>query len=264
MEMKHSLQLTQEPALIMTQRLQQALKLLQVPTLELQAIALAGFSGIWVDRWGFTGKRRPEFERLERELAAIGGRELLVSSRGRYSFLDLDPYRHALEARLGPKRVAHLRQRLLRDMPIGPWVAGCDEETPDESGWWRSCHGEARFELRNWRPGAIRVAVTARLRGRAGAVLTVSGPGFEERTPIDGTERLFVRSFEVGGTDWPVKLRQPHRAAILRFAIDQPVRPFAGAPPPVFEIGDFGYETRRLLDGVAVNATGGVARRSKY
>jgi len=38
MEMKHSLQLTQKPALIMTQRLQQALKLLQVPTLELQMI----------------------------------------------------------------------------------------------------------------------------------------------------------------------------------------------------------------------------------
>jgi len=38
MEIKHSLQLSQRPALIMTQRLQQALKLLQVPTLELQAI----------------------------------------------------------------------------------------------------------------------------------------------------------------------------------------------------------------------------------
>ncbi|HEY3215412.1 MAG TPA: RNA polymerase factor sigma-54 [Candidatus Eisenbacteria bacterium] len=38
MEMRHSLSLTQRPALIMTQRLQQALKLLQVPTLELQQI----------------------------------------------------------------------------------------------------------------------------------------------------------------------------------------------------------------------------------
>ncbi len=38
MELKHTLQLTQKPALIMTQRLQQALKLLQVPTLELQQI----------------------------------------------------------------------------------------------------------------------------------------------------------------------------------------------------------------------------------
>ena len=38
MEMKHSLHLSQRPALIMTQRLQQALKLLQVPTLELQLI----------------------------------------------------------------------------------------------------------------------------------------------------------------------------------------------------------------------------------
>src|SRR5881296_1785699 len=38
MEIKHSLNLSQRPVLIMTQRLQQALKLLQVPTLELQQI----------------------------------------------------------------------------------------------------------------------------------------------------------------------------------------------------------------------------------
>ena len=38
MEMKHSLHLTQRQSLIMTPRLQQALKLLQVPTLELQQI----------------------------------------------------------------------------------------------------------------------------------------------------------------------------------------------------------------------------------
>ena len=38
MELKHSLNLTMRPALIMTPRLQQALKLLQVPTLELQQI----------------------------------------------------------------------------------------------------------------------------------------------------------------------------------------------------------------------------------
>lgn len=38
MEMRHSLRLTQKPMLIMTQRLKQALKLLQAPTLELQQI----------------------------------------------------------------------------------------------------------------------------------------------------------------------------------------------------------------------------------
>src|SRR3954467_3780095 len=38
MEMKHSLHLSQTQKLIMTPRLQQALKLLQVPTLELQMI----------------------------------------------------------------------------------------------------------------------------------------------------------------------------------------------------------------------------------
>src|SRR5512145_1381111 len=38
MEMKHGLHLQQKHTLVMTQRLQQALKLLQVPTLELQQI----------------------------------------------------------------------------------------------------------------------------------------------------------------------------------------------------------------------------------
>lgn len=41
MEMRHTLRLTQKPMLIMTQRLKQALKLLQAPTLELQQILKA-------------------------------------------------------------------------------------------------------------------------------------------------------------------------------------------------------------------------------
>ena len=61
-----------------------------------RTLALAGFSGVWIDRWGYTGEPRPRFEALERELAVIAGEAPLVSSSGRYSFVDIRPFQASL------------------------------------------------------------------------------------------------------------------------------------------------------------------------
>ena len=227
-----------------------------------RAVALAGFSGIWIDRWGYTGAPRPRFEDLERELEAIVGPRALVSASGRYAFFDVRRWREALEARLGAERAAHLRQRLLADMPIGPWVEGCGEETKADGGWWRACGEDARFELRNWRPGAIRVALEARLRtsGETRAIV-VSGPGFEDRLTLSERPQRYARVFDLGGVDWPEKRNTPC-PAVIRFRAETGHTTSAGAGGLL--VGDLAYETRRLIGGVPVDADGGVAARTKY
>jgi hypothetical protein len=227
-----------------------------------RAVALAGFSGIWVDRWGYTGEPRPRFEDLESELAAIVGPPVLVSASGRYSFFDVRRWREALEARLGAERAAQLRRRLLADMPIGPWVEGCGEEAKGDDGWWRACGEDARFELRNWRPGAIRVALEARLRtsGEPRAIV-VSGPGFEDRLTLSGRPQRYARVFDVGGVDWPEKRSTPC-PAVIRFRAEAGRTSSAGTGGLL--VGDLAYETRRLIGGVPVDADGGVAVRTRY
>ncbi len=135
---------------------------------KVRVLAESGFSGIWIDRWGYTGKERPAYAELEKELGAIVGEPFLVSTRGRYSFVSIERYRQRLEAQLGPERLARLRRERLADMPILEWREGCGEETPTPEGWWRPCGPIGRLEIRNWRPGALQVRLTpasARARG---------------------------------------------------------------------------------------------------
>jgi hypothetical protein len=230
-----------------------------------RTLALAGFSGISIDRWGYTGVPRPRFEDLERELETILGSRALLSAGERYVFFDLQPWRKALEARLGAALVAHERERLLADMPIGPWIDGCEErEQPVGGGWSRSCGASARFELRNWRPGAIRVTLTAQLRANgAPRTLVVDGPGFEERLALDSAPRAYTREFDMGGVDWPVKLESPC-SAVVRFRVETAPGEAGACSAACFSVGDFAYETRRLIAGIPVNADGGVAKRTKY
>ena len=228
---------------------------------QVRVLALVGFSGIAVDRWGYTGAKRPPFEQLEAELTAATGERFLASARGRYSFVSLEPYRARLADELGPDTVSHLRRRLLADMPISRWRSGCGEETRAADGWWSRCEASAVLELRNWRNGAIRVTLSARLRGGSGAgVLRVQGPGFEDRlTLAPGVASDYSRVFDVDGTDTgAVRLGHP-RSVDVSFSAGKVDAGSAG-----LEVGDLAIETRRLIDGVPVNAEGGVATRTKY
>ena len=228
-----------------------------------RVLALAGFSGVWIDRWGYTGERRPRFEVLEKDLSSILGRAPIASARGRYSFLSLEPYRRKLEAELGPERAARLRHEVLADMPISLWREGCSEEQRADDGWWRACGPTATLELRNWRPGAIRVTLRAVLRSRGAPVaLTVAGPGFEDRVALGAAgARPYERAFEIEGVDSGKVRVAGARLASLRLHAGGP----AACPNGVcFELADLTVATRRLIAGVSVNVDGGVAARTKY
>jgi hypothetical protein len=228
---------------------------------KVRTLALAGFSGIWIDRWGYSGEPRPPYDVLERELTSLAGQQLLVSRGGRYSFVNLEPYRRQLEAALDRDRIEHLRRQALSDMPAWRWREGCSEERRTELGWSRSCSPSATLSVWNWRPGAVRFTLRARLRAAtAPLVLTVSGPAFEDRVELAAQPSSYERVFEVDGTDTgPVRLEQP-RPGELRLQ----VAPAGACAAACYELIDMSIETRRLIRGVPVNADGGIAVRTKY
>jgi len=73
-------------------------------------LALAGFSGIWVDRRSFL---RADEARLAEGLSEAVGARPEVSRGGRYCFFPLDAVRRRIEATLGPQAYAAARAEAL-------------------------------------------------------------------------------------------------------------------------------------------------------
>jgi phosphoglycerol transferase len=91
------------------------------------ALATAGFEGLWIDRWGYTGVHRPRFDEIERELdALVDGK--ITSRERRYVFYDLRPERERLRRERGDAALERDRLDLLSNPPpvAGQWTCVAD------------------------------------------------------------------------------------------------------------------------------------------
>jgi phosphoglycerol transferase len=75
-----------------------------------ERLALAGFSGIWLDRSAFSP---PDVARLEDGLAEAAAYRPELSTGGRYAFFSIEAVRRRREAALGPKAYAAAREEVL-------------------------------------------------------------------------------------------------------------------------------------------------------
>jgi len=92
-----------------------------------RALATAGFEGLWLDRWGYTGNHRPRFDVLEHELdAALGGGKRTSTAR-RYAFYDLRALRERLRRERGDAGLERDRRELLASPPpVEGWTCLAD------------------------------------------------------------------------------------------------------------------------------------------
>ena len=78
------------------------------------AAAVAGFSGLYIDRFGYADRGRA----LETEIRRRVGSRPLVSESGRQSFFDLRPYRKRIEAKHTSAELAAFRLAVLRPLEL--------------------------------------------------------------------------------------------------------------------------------------------------
>jgi hypothetical protein len=103
------------------------------------AAAAAGFSGLYIDRFGYADRAAA----LENEVRARLGSQPLVSRYGRHSFFDLSSHRARLEATHSPEELAALRRAVLRPLRLersgfiplersgGVWAAWADAQNAE-------------------------------------------------------------------------------------------------------------------------------------
>jgi hypothetical protein len=80
------------------------------------AAVAAGFSGLWIDRFGYADRAAA----FERDLAGLVGPPTLVDAEGRDSFYDLRAFRRRLGASHSAAQLAALREAVLHPLELVP------------------------------------------------------------------------------------------------------------------------------------------------
>jgi hypothetical protein len=113
------------------------------PEALLRRLALAGFSGIWLDRFGYADSGAA----IEGAITALTGTVPIISPDGRYAFMDIQEFAHGVAAAFGVEYPA-VRQRTLAPVTVR-WRQGCYPEERNAGRAWRWCRRRPRLEIQN-------------------------------------------------------------------------------------------------------------------
>jgi phosphoglycerol transferase len=121
----------------------------------LEALAVAGFRGVYLDRAGFADSGAS----AEAELARLLGAGPLVSQSGRQVFFDMTSYVSALRARFTDTEWEAKSEEASHPLEAD-WAGACyEEEKAPNEGTWRWCGAKGQLNLRNLRNRPRRVIV---------------------------------------------------------------------------------------------------------
>jgi len=168
------------------------------PAAMARRLALAGFAGIWVDRWGYPDTAPRPWPTLEAELRAATGSELSVSSAGRYSFVGLAQLRSRIAAAMSPDALASARREALDAAVLLPlWREGCSDEVADSAEPSRVCGSRAWGVLMNDDAAEKRYLLQARIRPLRPGRLHIAGEGFQDELALDGGAVTYSRALTI-------------------------------------------------------------------
>lgn len=154
-----------------------------------ETLALAGFGGVYLDRYGYADGGA----KLESELCRETGAAAAESGNGRLAFFDLTRYGRELRARLSAAELA-AKQEAARHPLLSLWENGFSEAEGAGGESWRWCASEGRLELVNGSPRSRRVKLEASFAAGREAELRIDGPLLSERLQIGVAARSFART----------------------------------------------------------------------
>jgi phosphoglycerol transferase len=153
----------------------------------LRSLALAGFSGVYVDRAGFDDRGLA----IEAGLVREAGASPIESGDHRLAFYDLRPFATALRDRLGPEGWAEARSACL-DAVTATWLGGFlgRVDGPDGSSA-RTCGQRGRLRLDNPsnRPRMVELSMDLRGASARSRPVRIEWPDGPEAYPPDGPVR---------------------------------------------------------------------------
>jgi phosphoglycerol transferase len=198
-------------------------------------IALAGFTGIWVDRLGYYDSGAA----VESSLVDLLGQTPSVSPDGRYAMYDLRPYASALRTQLGDGEWDDLASGLLD--PVWPrWQSGVDRIKTEEVGVNRLARGSAELALVNDGAADRDVVFSITLRAASAAPITVNlslPDGTSENFSLTPEPLVVRRPMTLPGGTSDVRLTVVNSTLPFRvsdvWVVDASLAAVAESPPTV-------------------------------
>ncbi len=157
-----------------------------------EAVALAGFGGIYLDRQGFADRGAS----LESQLSRLLQSKPVVSSNQRLAFFDLTRYQQDLRERLGESEWQRKSATILQPLSLSvSWGGGFSFLEGDPVNNWRWCSRQGQLQILNSSNRAIEIVLEMSLsQGDAQqADLWIQGPDFSEHLEINGTPSFFKK-----------------------------------------------------------------------
>jgi len=171
------------------------------PAAMARRLVFAGFSGIWIDRWGYPEPGPRGWSALESALAATAGGPVAASSGGRYSFVGLDALRGRVEAELGHHAFEAARAEVLADRVLYPrWREGCSDEQGDVQAPSRVCGASAWAILKNDDRRERRFVLQGQLRAFRSGRLSLAVDGARDEVEVGERPVPYRRELAIAGS----------------------------------------------------------------
>lgn len=149
----------------------------------LETLALAGFKGLYIDRFGYADRAKE----LENELKSILDEDAIVSENQRLVFYDLSDYARDLRAGMGSSEWEARQKQALAGLDIYPaWGRGFYHWEGDPAVNWRWCGPKGKMEIRNEasHPQTIQLEMSFDGKGPRPAQLRIHGSLISENFEI--------------------------------------------------------------------------------
>ncbi|MGA2742539.1 MAG: hypothetical protein ABSG65_34510 [Bryobacteraceae bacterium] len=148
----------------------------------LETVAVAGFSGIYIDRNGYADRGAV----IGAGLSAYGLARI-ESLNARFWLYDIQPYAARMQARLTPENRARLREAVLHPLVLR-WLPQCSALEGDAQQNWHWCGSQGGLLLENSSARAERITIHGTVMAATGGAcsLHVVGSGWVETIPLNG------------------------------------------------------------------------------
>ena len=156
----------------------------------LEAISVAGFSGVYLDRGGYADNGAD----MEAKLRTLLGIEPMVSANGRMLFFDLGRYNSKLAEKYGGE-LESKRKMLLH--PLTPeWTGGCSDLESSADTNWRWCSSEGELVLNNTlnEERKIKLEMGLATGYEEPANLTLAGPSIWEKLRVNMKPTVYSKT----------------------------------------------------------------------